>query len=111
MKQIRQFRYYGEPNEKNYPRNISTYGMLSSGNIFKDLGAVTHIGIQAAPGTQFYLNGSPHPFHVGATGIYELDLSGIGAITSIRFSKASLNAIEQWPNGLFIDVLCEGAGL
>lgn len=110
MKQIKQFRYYGETNPQNYPTGL-TYGALHSGNIFKNLGIVTHLGIQASPGTQFYLNNSPHPIYVGATGIYELDLSGVGQIVAIRFAKSSLEAVETWPSGLFIDVLYEGAGL
>jgi hypothetical protein len=42
---------------KNYPENLS-YGELRAGNIFKNLGIVTHLGIQAIPGTVFYLNNS-----------------------------------------------------
>lgn len=114
MKQLKQFRYYGESEnkrKKNYPQSVTTYSNLKNGNIFKDLGVVTHIGVQASPGTQFYLNNSPHPFYIGATGIYELNLEGIGQITAIRFSQASLEAVENWDMGLLIDVLYEGAGL
>jgi hypothetical protein len=36
--------------DKNYPRDLS-YGTLRTGNIFRNLGVVTHLGIQATPGT------------------------------------------------------------
>jgi hypothetical protein len=44
MKQIKQFRYYGSLSKKNYPATL-TYGDLYSGNIFKNLGLVSHLGI------------------------------------------------------------------
>lgn len=113
MKKIKQFRYYGEDPKNprvalNYPAGLK-YADLSNNNIFKELGIVTHLGIQAPSGTQFYLNDSSYSIRVGSTGIYELDLTGIGSITSIRFSRDSLNAIETWTDGLIIDVLYEEA--
>lgn len=116
MKKIKQFRYYsGTPESDryalNYPKQITTYTTLCSGNIFDKLGAVTHIGIQAPSGTEFYLNNSTSSIKVGSTGIYELDLQGMGSITAIRFSKVSLAAIENWTDGLIIDVLYEEVGL
>ena len=116
MKKIKQFRYYGELPDNprvalNYPKGLKYADLSASGNnnIFKELGVVTHLGIQAPSGTQFYLNNSSYSIRVGSTGIYELDLTGIGSITSIRFSKDSLNAIETWTDGLIIDVLYEEA--
>lgn len=111
MKKIKQFRYYSDTSKNNYPKQIMTYGNLHSRNIFEDLGAVTHIGIQAPSGTEFYLNNSSSSIKVGSTGIYELDLQGMGSITAIRFSKTSLEAIENWTDGLIIDVLYEEVGL
>ena len=110
MKQIKQFRYYGSMSNKNYPENLS-YGELRAGNIFKNLGIVTHLGIQAIPGTVFYLNNSQHPILVGSTGIYELNLEGLGQIFAIKFAQETLEHIEQGTNGLLIDVVYEGAGL
>lgn len=110
MKQIKQFRYYGSMSNRNYPSDMS-YGDLRVGNIFKNLGVVTHLGIQAAPGTLFYLNNSQHPIRVGSTGIYELDLEGMGQISAIRFDQATLDLIEEGTNGLLIDIVYEGAGV
>jgi hypothetical protein len=109
MKQIKQFRYYGSMSDRNYPTSLS-YGELRVGNIFKNLGVVTHLGIQAAPGTLFYLNNGTHPIRVGSTGIYELDLEGMGQISAIRFEKSTLDLIEDGTNGLLIDIVYEGAG-
>lgn len=113
MKYIKQFRYYGENNEKNYPQYSNYYGMLYKGNILQGLGVVSQLGIQARPETKFYLNNSPHPIIVGKTGIFELDLEGRGVITSIRFDQSSL-ADYNAPNNtdrLLIDVVYEGAEL
>ena len=110
MKQVKQFRFYGTNNENNYPTNL-TYGELRVGNIFRNLGLVLHLGVQALPGTLFYLNNSPHPIGVGSTGIYELDLEGLSQISSIRFDKASLDRVDgSEGTQLIIDVLYEGAG-
>lgn len=110
MKQVKQFRYYGTLSEKNYPKTLS-YGDLRIGNIFRNLGVVTHLGIQATPGTLFYLNNSQHPICVGSTGIYELNLEGLGQIFAIKFAQSSLDLIEETHDGLFIDVVFEGAGV
>lgn len=110
MKQVKQFRYYGSMSDKNYPKGLS-YGDLRIGNIFNNLGVVTHLGIQATPGTQFYLNNSQNSICVGSTGIYELNLEGLGQIFAIKFAQPSLDLIEQTHDGLFIDVVYEGAGI
>lgn len=111
MKQVKQFRYYGSMSDKNYPASL-TYAQLASGNIFRDLGVVTHLGIQAMPGTLFYLNNSKHAISVGTTGIYELNLEGLGQIFAIQFNRDSLNQIDtlETHQELLIDVVYEGAG-
>lgn len=119
MKHIRQYRFYGSGSDRNYPKNLS-YGELKSGNIFKSCGAITHLGIQARPGTMFYLNGSNDCIAVGATGIFELNLDGLATITAIRFDKKSLDALTSPSlnqnnvtddNGIIIDIVYEGIGV
>lgn len=107
MTQIRQFRFYGDESKKNYPTNL-TQNELSLGNIFRTLGSVTHLGIQAKPGTIFYLNGGSHPLTIGSTGIYELNLSGLTVLTSITFDAKSLKDFSDSNNGLIIDVVYNG---
>jgi hypothetical protein len=41
------------------------------------------LGIQGPDGLKFYLNSSSSPIAIGETGIYELDLEGIGRISAI----------------------------
>lgn len=68
-------------------------------------GQIIAFGIQATPGTKFYLNGrAEYPIIIGATGIYELDLrNGLGTITEITVeSDASTDE-----SIVLIDVLCE----
>ena len=100
--QIKQFRYYGDQSSNNYPTSL-TKEDLCYGNIFSSLGGVTHLGIQAQPGTIFYLNEGPWPIAVGSTGIYELCLNNNAVLTAIQFKESTLNHL----NGIIIDVICE----
>lgn len=110
MKQIKQFRYYHPTDSKNYPDMYNYYGKLISGNIFSNLGVITHLGIQGAPGTKFYLNGASFPITIGFTGIYELEFNGGGKIHSIKFDQTSLDTLylASTENRLLIDVVYEG---
>ena len=113
MKYIKQFRYYGEDHQDNFPQYTNYYGMLKSGNILQGLGVVSQLGIQARPETKFYLNGSDSPIVIGKTGIFELDLDGRGIITSIRFDPKSLDDYNA-PNNtdrLLVDVVYEGVDI
>ena len=107
-KQIMQFRYYDENNsgQKNYPKNINK-AKLSSGSIFSDYLPITQLGIQALPGTKFYLNNGITPIIIGSTGIYELDLEGLSEITNLSFDAASIEGINKNSNAyLIVDVIC-----
>lgn len=108
-KRIKQFRYYKQADaEKNSPISI-TRPSLTTGQIFRDFLPITHLGIQALPGTKFYLNGNIYPVIVGHTGLYELDLANNMRITALSFDNDSIKAIEENPNGyLIIDVIYEG---
>ena len=111
MKQIKQFRYYGSTSTQNYPALGNYYGSLTKGNIFASHGGISHLGIQALPGTKFYLNHSSYPIIVGFTGIYELETNGIGNIFSIRFDKDTLEWYDQPENSnarILIDIVFEG---
>lgn len=108
MKQIKQFRYYGSTDDRNYPKLYNYYGTLIRGNLFSMHGGITHLGIQGAPGTKFYLNNGPHPITIGFTGIYELNLEGLGHIYSIRFDKDSIEQYNQNNACLLIDIVYQG---
>lgn len=107
-KQIMQFRYYDENNsgQKNQPRNI-TRAKLASGSVFSNYFPITQLGIQALPGTKFYLNNGTTPIIIGSTGIYELDLEGLSEITHLAFDASSINSIHNNPNAyLIVDIIC-----
>lgn len=106
-KQIMQFRYYGERNENNQPKDISK-ARLARGSMFNNYLPITQLGIQALPGTKIYLNNSITPVLIGSTGIYELDLEGLSTITNMYFDQTSLEAINANPNAyLIIDIISD----
>ena len=120
MRRIAQFRFRGswidpETNgviihKDNYPTNLQQDALVK-GNIFRDYGPVSQLGIQAPPGLRFYLNDSDYPIMVGETGIYELDLENVGRITAIRFDKSDLDAFynsKYQSDKLLIDIVYEG---
>lgn len=113
-KKIKQFRYYAEndtnanPNyTRNYPDSISARNLVS-GSIFATSTPIVQLGIQALPGTRFFLNGNQYPIIIGNTGIYELDLQGQGEITALSFESRSINAIKENENAyLIVDIIYE----
>ena len=107
MKKIYQYRYYGS-SEKNYPKGL-TAEMLTNGEVFIHFGkgSITHLGLQASPGTTSFLNRSDNSIQIGKTGIYEIDVSGYGYITSIIFSDDTLANVNE-DNGIIIDIVYEG---
>ena len=112
MKCIKQFRYYGQNSDKNYPNNM-TYNNLVHSNIFKGYGSITQMGVQARPGTVMYLNNEQrYPIIIGETGIYEIDLQGYGQIYAIRFDGKSLADYDTLGSTgrLLIDIIYEGSG-
>lgn len=113
MKKIMQFRYYGDGDTRNHPSGLTTTDW--STNLLKDYGVVSHLGIQAEPGTVFYLNFGGSPIYIGETGIYELDLEGIGRIYGIRFDKDILTSIytsnPSPDHRVIVDIIYEGSGV
>lgn len=110
-KKIKQFRYYGEGNENNQPTTIvgsnniartTTYLDFMNGNVFASYYPIVQLGIQAMPGTKFYLNNAIQPIIVGYTGIYELDLEGSIEISKLTFDRNSLEKINELNNGLLL---------
>ena len=109
MKQIQQFRYFGDKHPDNYPTNL-TVNMLKSGTLFDTYLPVTQLGVQAPPGTKFYLNDNAsdvkNAIIIGYSGLFELNLEGIAEIYKIAFEGASINNISKIPGGhLIIDII------
>ena len=111
MKRAYQFRYMNE-NDK-FPESI-TIGQLITGEAFANKTPIYQLGIQALPGTKFYLNGGIDPVIIGSTGIFELDLEQKSAIGSLRFSAESMKRMITDDNAdnryLIVDIIYEGEG-
>lgn len=108
-KHIMQFRYYNdEQGNNNQPEDLNAES-LNKGTIFAKYLPFTQLGIQALPGTRFFLNDNIEgPIIIGSTGIYELELEGISKINSLKFDSKSLKLIADNPNAfLIIDVIYE----
>ena len=108
-KHIMQFRYYNdEQGNNNQPEDLNAES-LNKGTIFAKYLPFTQLGIQALPGTRFFLNDNIEgPVIIGSTGIYELELEGISKISSLKFDSKSLKLIADNPNAfLIIDVIYE----
>lgn len=117
-RRIQQFRYYGDGSAKNYPEGLS-YTDLRTGRIFTNYLPFAQLGIQAAPGTKFYLNKGENPLTIGYTGLYEIEYEEIIKIYSLSFDAGSLEEIDTANKelednrtyGIVIDVVYEGAGV
>ena len=93
---LKQFRYYGDNNKKNYPDILKENGLIQikEGSIFNPGDGDTSIvalSIQTLPGVQFYLNGTnSDPIIIGSTGIYELNINNAYSISNLCFEESSL---------------------
>lgn len=105
---VKQYRYY---NEKDTSRNQPPEAgkeLYTNGLVFENPSCypILQLGIQALPGTKFYLNSSIEPIIIGFTGIYELDLNNKAEIIKLTFNKTSMDLIDTNANGyLIVDVL------
>lgn len=96
---IKQILYCNDTSPKNSVGITGT--QLISGTAFMGY-TIIQIGIQAPPGTKFYINGNDNPCVVGFTGLYEIDLTAGGSITSLSFDEQSINWIAQHDNLILI---------
>ena len=115
---VKQFRYYNDKssevaaNKRNQPTTLhGTTTLITSehyanGDVFGKYFPVTQFGIQALPGTKFYLNEAVDPVIIGATGIYELDLTNGIQISKITFDPKSMEIIKNNDNAfLIVDII------
>lgn len=106
-KVVKQFRFYSNNNSKNFPTGY-TYNDYVSGQVFIDAECfpILQLGVQALPGTKFYLNDGVSPIIIGATGIYELDIDGLAEISKITFDVDSMQIINNSTQfGLIVDLV------
>ena len=115
---VKQFRYYNDKSsevsesKRNQPATLDgTTTLITSehyvnGDVFGKHFPVTQLGIQALPGTKFYLNEAVDPVIIGATGIYELDLTNGIQISKISFAFDSMEIIKNNDNAfLIVDII------
>lgn len=90
---------------RNSPQE-ATLDQWNTGEVFSAVYPIAQLGIQAIPGTKFYLNGSTRPIVVGASGIFDLDIKNGARVTGLGFSRQSLRNITESGTGyLLVDVL------
>ena len=121
-KKVIQLRYFGDTtinfNNKNGDNSIThkmiqnqpedlTSSVLMSGEIFEKYQPIIQLGVQTLPGVKMCLNSNLDPIIIGASGIYELDLTDSSVkITEIQFDSESLTLINNSPDGyLIIDLV------
>ena len=85
---IRQYRFDRANSSKNY--NISNPQDLVTGDFTSGYTPIIQLGIQALPGTHFYLNESHEPITIGESGIFELELKGVTEISKIQSKREDL---------------------
>lgn len=106
-KYITQIRYYGDGDERNSSKDVSSTSLVK-GTIFRKYSPITQLGIQTSPTFEymegdtkkvvrpsFYVNGGADSVQIGRTGIYELDLDGIGSISSLALAQDFITAIIE----------------
>lgn len=110
---IGQKRFYSTGDTNNYPNGLTSTTLQD--NALTGL-YVIKLGIQAPPGTKFWINmdsqnNKDRQGIIGITGIYELDLKDLTYITSLKFDKNSLENISgNSTQSLIIDYVYENIG-
>ena len=109
-KQIKQLRFYKDGDSNNSPNQ--SYKYYCDDTSFRYYAPIYQLGIQTLPGTKIYLNQSTTPIIIGASGIYELDLTNTtGILNSIRVDPTSMSTINNLDNAyLIIDLVYGGEG-
>lgn len=88
--------------------NASKAGMIS-GSAFSNYKSIFQLGIQAPPGTIFYINGTENKLIVGSSGIFELNFINQTSISSLRFDAKSIEFIEENNSSfIIVDLLYAG---
>ena len=98
---FKQFIYCNNESLKNFPSDLVDTDLIS-GSIFEGYTPLVQLGIQAPPGTKFYINGSNNPVIVGFNGLFDIDLTQGGSITQLTFDASSINWIKGNDSAMLI---------
>lgn len=107
-----QFRYGGDGAVWTSTSASVTRDGLTTGEAFRNYCPLTQLGIQAIPGTRFFLNYGTEPIVVGPAGIWEIDVRAGVTIEALSFDPVTLdlNVTSESMPGLIVDFIYEGAG-
>lgn len=106
VKEIKQFRYYSDKSNTNYPSKLAL-SALTSGSIFNNYYPITYLRITGPEGVKFQVNGGTGYVQLGSSGFYELDLTNFGEINQLKFDKTSINFEATNSSYLIIDIIYE----
>lgn len=107
MQKFKQIIYCNENSNQNFPLEISENDLIN-GEIFNGY-TFSQLGIQAPPGTKFYINNGTNPVIIGFTGLFQIDLTTGCSITNLRFDQQSIDFIKENDSlYLIIDMAFEG---
>lgn len=98
-------------NQSNSSMSNTTAAAMISGLAFTNYTQIVQLGIQAPPGTKFYLEDSTNALMVGASGVFQLDLRETSTFSGLRFDEQSVHFVEL--NGssyIIVDILYVGGG-
>ena len=110
-KKIKQFRFYGLNHADNFPaENYKgkpvSYTDYITGSIFREVYPISQLGIQALPGTKFYLNNSINPIYIGLSGYYDLEIKNGIRVYRLGFDEKSLENInDTGSSALIVDII------
>lgn len=107
-----QFRYGGDNGIWTSTTANVSKDALTTGQAFQNYCPITQLGIQAVPGTRFFLNYGTEPIIVGPSGIWEIDTRAGVTIDALSFDPTSLdlNVTTESMPGLIVDFIYEGVG-
>ena len=108
-KRIQQFYFKGDGEEEkksNRPSPDINSDKYVDGSAFSSYCPISQLGIQALPGTKFYLHGDIYPITIGASGIFDLDIKNGARVTDLRFSRSDMDRISESGSGyLIVDII------
>ena len=105
-KQIKQIRWFGDGDSRNYPSTITKKKLMNK-EYFEEYSPILQLSVHTLPGVKMYYNDQENnPIYVGHSGVYQLDLQDTSAVLhGIHFDKDDLKHIEATNVGLIIDLM------
>lgn len=105
-KQIKQIRWFGDEDNRNYPSTINA-SLLQDSEYFQQFSPILQLSIHTLPGVKVYFNAqTDNPIYVGHSGVYQLDLQDTSAVLwGMHFDEADLEDVKRTNVGLIIDLM------